>query len=84
MLEVFRGETESINDGKGLDSTICGQTSVLRLQHQIDPIPCYLMTLVSKTKAGLPDSINIALTPTEGRLIYDGLASVMGSLMFGA
>ncbi len=80
MLEVFAGETESINDGKGLLDARNGTTFCVR--HTIDPVPRYIIEIV-KREGEEPKKRLISLTPTEAGALYHGLAACMGSLMFG-
>ena len=83
VLEVFAGETEAINDGKGLFHTRAdGTTAAFKLRHHIDPVPCYLLT-IEKTENDETDQRNIALSPTEAGMLYHGLVASMGMLMFG-
>lgn len=83
VLEVFAGETEAINDGKGLFHTRAdGTTAVFKLCHHLDPVPYYLLT-IEKTEDGETNQRNIALSPTEAGMLYHGLVASMGMLMFG-
>ena len=52
MLQVFRGECESINGEKGLyHRSPVGQTSI-RLKHTVDPVPGYLLEIYRSSRKG--------------------------------
>lgn len=50
MLQVFRGECETINDGKGLFQVSTKDTKVIRLAHVIDPVGCYMLDVTKTDK----------------------------------
>ena len=45
MLQVFRGEIESINEDKGLFHRSVSFNTVIKFRHNLDPIPGYTMEL---------------------------------------
>ena len=45
MLQVFRGECESINEGKGLYHRSTTYTEVIQLDHRFDPAMCYQLKI---------------------------------------
>ena len=49
MLQVFYGETESIDDGKGLYHRTESNTQVIRLRHVIEPINGYVLDFYQHT-----------------------------------
>lgn len=48
MLQVFRGECESINDGKGLYHRTAKATTGIRLSHMLDPVSGYRLEIYRK------------------------------------
>ena len=84
MLQVFRGETESINDGLGLFvfNPLCRMKFSLR--HVVEPVAGYEIKLVRKIgEAGQEDSVWVMLTGVEGLGLCCALENSMGILAFG-
>lgn len=48
MLMVFRGECESLEDGKGLSYTYDAGWSKLMLRHVIEPVHCYTLEICER------------------------------------
>lgn len=48
MLMVFRGECESLEDGRGLSYTHDAGWSKLMLRHVIEPVHCYVLEIYEK------------------------------------
>ena len=80
MLEVFAGETESINDGKGLVDL--PNITTFYVRHSVEPVPHYVIEIV-KAEGEAKQRRVILLSPTEARTLYDGLTAAMGALVFG-
>ena len=84
MLQVFRGETESINDGLGLFvfNPLCRMKFSLR--HVVEPVAGYEIELVRKIgEAGQEDSVKVMLMGVEGLRLCCALEKSMGVLAFG-
>lgn len=63
MLQVFYGETESIDDGKGLYRHTESNTQVIRLRHTIEPINGYVLDFYQHTpKNGISDDRSASMT----------------------
>jgi len=70
MLQVFRGECESINDGKGLcHVSVKGMTSI-RLAHLVDPVTGYMLDISRKASRENDDG-------TRARFLF-GNAEALG------
>lgn len=84
ILQVFRGECENINDGKGLfhsDST--GRYRVT-MSHHIDPVHGYSLEVSHTDSHGNEDSRSrFFFTPAESCGICEAIAGVMGTIVFG-
>ena len=84
VLEVFNGNTESIEDGKGLFVRTPTQAAAFRLRHVIDPVPAYEFQLVVREGATATEDVReFNLTPTEAMMLYHALTAAMGVLVFG-
>ena len=81
VLEVFAGETESIDDGKGLLDSAHKQALILR--HVVEPVQGYELALKKIDGEGNVELRVIMLTQTEGRMLYDILQGSMSILAFG-
>lgn len=73
MLMVFRGETESINDGKGITRRDC----TFNISHVIEPIHGYRMILTSGNRL-----VAFMLKPAEALGISLALEHSMSKLVF--
>lgn len=89
VLEVLRGVTESIEDGKGIfhryaAQTIAVRNVVVRLQHQVEPVLGYRLTVCSEDIASYETAMReIFLTCTEALGIEAAISSSMGRVAFG-
>lgn len=85
LLEVFEGQTESIEDGKGFFIVAPASRTSFKCSHVVEPVPGYALA-VERTTAGEETETRSAtffLTASEGGMLYHGLRSVMGRLLFG-
>lgn len=73
MLMVFRGETESINDGAGITQMEC----TFNMSHVIEPIHGYRMIMTSGNRLAA-----FMLKPAEALGISLALEHSMGKLVF--
>lgn len=64
MLMVFRGECESLEDGKGVSYTSAMGWSRLMLRHVIEPVHCYVMEVYEK-RDGIENRGVFWLFPSE-------------------
>jgi len=85
MLQVFRGECESLEDGKGLYHRSARYTTRIVLRHLIEPVQGYSLEVYRDT-AGHPDeslSAHIVLNPWEALGIGVSFENSIGVICFG-
>ena len=84
MLQVFRGECESINDGKGLYHVSPAGTTSIRLRHVVEPVAGYPFE-VYRTPRGSGEEVHsfIQLTPAEALGLGAAIESLFGYICFG-
>lgn len=85
MMQVFRGETESINDGKGLFHTTAEFSTRIGLRHHIEPLAGYSLELsrMPVRPGGCEQRSRIFFTPAEAGGIADSIAGSMAVISFG-
>lgn len=84
ILQVFRGECESINDGRGLFK-YCGDViNIVHLEHRVDPIPCYQLSITQRNKNGDDDRRYFVITPAESLGICEAVSGSMYLIAFGS
>lgn len=75
VLMVFRGECESLDDGKGVSYTSALGWSRLMLRHVIEPVHCYVMEVYEK-REDVENRGIFSLSPAEAlglSLIIEGV-----------
>lgn len=55
ILQVLRGECESIADGKGIFVKKGDTQKTFRMDHLVEPVPCYSFSVFEKNKDGVID-----------------------------
>ena len=83
MLEVFRGYHESICDGKGLFHKTVKASTVITLEHRLEPAPGYLFAVSRKAVDGSLRRISILLSMTEAVVLCEALAASLVYMAFG-
>jgi len=84
MLQVLRGETESIDDGRGLFHATVTATTKIALRHIIEPVQAYSLEVYSCERGGGNGvSSHILLTSAEALGLFMALENVMGLIAFG-
>lgn len=85
MLQVFRGECESIEDGRGLFHRSPSGTTKIMLRHLVEPIYGYMLEVyVYRNTSGSEDStVRIFLSPHEALGLATAIESSMGVICFG-
>ena len=83
MLQVFRGECESIDDGRGLVHRSPKGLTYIRLAHLIDPIPGYRLEVEFSAGAGSVEQRTIMLAPCEALGLTAAIESSLGAICFG-
>lgn len=84
MLQVFRGEIESINDGKGLYHVSPVATTRIAFRHLIEPIAGYSLEVYRTPRNGGDDLHGrFVFSPAEAGGICEAIADSMGVIAFG-
>lgn len=85
VLQVFRGETESINDEKGLFHRSPKGNTTIKLRHLVDPVCGYSLEIYrSNRKEGMEDRHACFLFgPAEALGLCEAIAGSMYLVAFG-
>lgn len=84
MLQVFRGECESIADGRGLYHSTSAFTTKILLRHSVEPSAGYSLELYRNSRDGKDESrARIFLAPNEALGICCSVESSLGVIAFG-
>ena len=83
MLQVFRGECESIEDGRGLVHRLPKGLAYIRLAHLIEPIPGYRLEVNLCDGAGTVEKRTVMLMPCEALGLVAAIESSLGVICFG-
>ena len=83
MLQVFRGMQESIADGKGLFHRSAKSSTVVKLEHRIEPQPGYLLEVSRKPLEGDPCRAGVVLTVSEALGLSLAIEQSMDVIAFG-
>ena len=84
ILQVLRGETESINEGKGLYHRSPRGATGIRFYHLIDPVPGYALDISRKAgKEGEETRAHFLFGPAEALGICEAIAGAIYIVAFG-
>ena len=83
MLQVFRGECESLEDGRGLFHKSTRGTTKIILSHIVEPINGYMLEVSRKTSDSEDSNARIFLSPYEAFGLATAIESSMGVICFG-
>ena len=83
MLQVFRGECESIDEGRGLVHRSPKGLAYVRLAHLIEPIPGYRLEVEFFAGAGIVEKRTVMLAPCEALGLVAAIESSLGVICFG-
>ena len=84
ILQVFRGEIETIEDGKGLYHISPRGTSRIVLRHLVDPVAGYSLEVYRTPRNGGEDlRYHFFIKPAEACGLTEAIADVMGFVTFG-
>ena len=83
MLQVFRGECESLEDGRGLFHQSTRGTTKIMLSHIVEPINGYMLEVYRKTSGSEDSNARIFLLPYEALGLATAIESSMGVICFG-
>jgi len=84
MLQVFRGECENINEGKGIYHVSTARSVIISLSHIVDPFSGYVLEVIQDKKTnGETTSAKIVFSPAEALGICEAFASSLYLIAFG-
>ena len=83
ILQVFRGETESLEGGKGLIHNSPTATTRILLRHITDPIQGYSFELYRSAKTGEDERTHFLFLPSEALGLSEAIAGSMSVISFG-
>lgn len=83
ILQVFRGQYESINDGKGLYHLTGDGYTVVRLYHRIEPIGGYVLDVAHKPNDGETVRLVFSMTYDEAFALAEAIDHAMLYVAFG-
>ena len=83
ILQVFRGNYESIDDGKGLYHRTINGFTVVRLYHRIEPIGGYVLDVSHKSNDGDIVHLIFSMTYDEAFALAEAIDHAMLYVAFG-
>lgn len=83
LLRVLRGETEDIDDGKGMRIVSEKTNTLFRLRHIIDPVCCYYIDVVQNVSGVDKAHAVMSLSPAESLGLCEAIAGSIHSIVFG-
>lgn len=85
IMQVFRGEEEEIDYGKGLYHMMSGFSTKIVLRHIIDPVLCYRLyvSIIPTTKDKEEKYAQILFYPSEALGLCEAFAGSMSRICFG-
>lgn len=84
ILQVFRGEIESIEDGKGLFHTTSLATTRIVLRHLVEPIAGYSLEIFRTPRSGEEEvRLRFFFSGSEACGLTEAISSSMGVIAFG-
>ena len=84
MLQVLRGECESINDDHGLYHRTAKAATKIQLRHQVDPVSGYSLELYKTPAGGGEEShAHLLLSSAEALGLCESIAGAMYLVSFG-
>ena len=86
ILQVLRGETESIRDGRGIFRKYKECSQRIQLHHVVEPVYGYLFEVFEETPSNRGDSrrVRMFLSPAESLGICESIAGSMYLVAFGS
>jgi len=83
MLQVFRGECESIEDGKGLYHRSPSGSVKIQLRHVLEPVSGYSFEVAKTLGDASERNVRIFFSPWEALGLCESIASSLGVICFG-
>lgn len=83
FLQVFRGESESICEGRGLFHTSSAATAKIGLRHIVEPLSGYVLDIYRTPRGGTETHVRFMFTPSEAAGLCCAIESSMLYVCFG-
>lgn len=85
ILQVFRGESESIGDGKGLYHVSAKGSTSIRLAHLVEPVAGYMLDLCRRAAGAEGDGVRarFLFSPAEALGLCEAVAGSLYLVCFG-
>ena len=83
MLEIFRGYREKLGDGNGLFHRTACSSTVITLEHRLEPSPGYFFGVSRKLADGELRRMGVLIAMKEAMVLSESLASAMLYMAFG-
>jgi len=85
ILQVLRGECESLNEGKGLYHLSASGSASIRLSHLVDPVTGYMLEICRRPSGGGDADIRarMLLSPAEALGLCETIAGSLYLVSFG-
>lgn len=83
ILQVFRGQYESIDDGKGIYHRTANGCTVVRLAHRIEPVGGYVLDVSHRPNGGETVCMSFAMTYDEAFALSEAIGQAMIYVSFG-
>lgn len=83
ILQVLRGECESIDDGRGLYHRSAKATTRIVFRHLIDPVPGYSFELYRSPVSGEESRVHFMFKPAEALGLCESISGVLSVICFG-
>lgn len=83
ILQVFRGQYESIDDGKGIYHRTANGCTVVRLAHRIEPVGGYVLDVSHRPNGGETVCMSFAMTYDEAFALSEAIGQAMLYVSFG-
>jgi len=83
MLQVFRGECENLEDGRGLFHRTARASTKIVLRHLVDPVSGYSLELYRTSAQGDENRAHFMFMPSEALGLAEAIAGSMAVISFG-
>jgi len=85
ILQVLRGECESLGEGKGLYHLSARGSAIIRLSHLVDPVVGYMLDISRKPVGGgdVENRARMLLSPAEALGLCETIAGSLYLISFG-
>lgn len=83
MLQVLRGEVESIAEGKGVWQSYEDGHAVVKFDHRVEPAHGYVLQIITKPSNGEEAEERFWFSPAEALGLCEALAVALKQIAFG-